>query len=61
MQYWAGFQDDRIDTRHVNTGWGGKGASESRMPMLFISKAEAREQYEDVRKVEVRVVSKARR
>jgi hypothetical protein len=58
MQFWAGFSDDRIDTRYVDTGFGGKGVGETRMPMLFVTKADAKKQYEDVRKVEIRVIGK---
>ena len=58
MQFWAGFQNDRIDTCLVDTGWGGKGASETRMPMLFVTKTEAKKRYEDVRKVEIRVIGR---
>ena len=60
-QYWAGFVDDKIDTREVDIGFGGWGETLQRLPALFVSKHEAKINYQDVRKVEVRVVSKRKR
>lgn len=60
-QFWAGFCDGHIHTDEVDTGFGGKGVTIVRMPKLFTSRTNARREYEDVRKVEVRVVSKRAR
>ena len=57
-QFWAGFSKGKIDTEITDTGWGGLGVAFVRMPMLFTRRADARARYEDVRKVEVRIVSK---
>ncbi len=57
-QFWAGYIEDKIDTREVDTGWGGWGVGKCRLPAIFTSRAEARQQYKDVRKIEVRVVGK---
>jgi hypothetical protein len=58
MQYWAGFVGDRLDTREVDTGFGGWGDHRVRSPAIFTSKEAARKEYQDVRKIEVRVVSR---
>ena len=62
-QFWAGFVDGVLDTREIDTGWGGFGGEinkvgRTRAPMLFTSRKDARNRYSDVRKVEVRVVNK---
>lgn len=58
-QYWAGFAGGKLHTRDVDNGWGGFGMGRMvRTPMLFTARAKALEEYEDVRKVEVRVVSR---
>jgi hypothetical protein len=57
-QFWGGFVNDRLHTGEVDAGFGGFGLSRVRVPMMFTSKANAQAHYEDVRKVEVRVVSK---
>lgn len=51
---WGGFIDGNLDVREIDTGWGGWGQGFIRMPMVFTTRAEARRQYEDVRKVEVK-------
>jgi hypothetical protein len=53
---WAGFSDGAIDIREVDTGFGGFGNETIPVPALFKSKAMARREYEDVRKVEIREV-----
>ena len=57
-QYWAGIVDGKIDTLETDTGWGGWGQTKYRAPAFFTSRTEARARYEEVRKVEVLVVSK---
>jgi hypothetical protein len=57
-QYWAGFSEGRIDTREVDNGFEGWGENKHRAPAIFTSRSEALRHYEDVFKVEVRVVSK---
>lgn len=57
-QFWGGFIDDKLDTREIDTMFGGPGERTVRAPMLFTSRTEARKEYKDVRKVEVRVVSR---
>lgn len=55
--YWAGFIGDRIVIDRRDTGWGGYGNDGFReAPALFVTRREAREQFEDVRKVEIREV-----
>lgn len=55
-QFWGGFCDGKLDMRNVDTGFGGFGREGKRlMPALFPSKALAREQYEDVRRINVNI------
>ena len=62
-QFWGGFVGDKLDTREVDTGWGGFGSGDGkkRMPAIFTSRVKARSEYQDVRKIEVRVVGRAKR
>lgn len=58
MEFWAGFTDDKIHVRRVDTGFGGYGNKETSVPTLFASKADAEKEYRDVRLVEVRIVKR---
>lgn len=53
-QFWGGFLDGKLHTFRTHVG-GLRGRS-YRLPALYTDKAEARRDYDDVRKVEVRVV-----
>ncbi len=57
-KFWAGFTDDKLAIREIDTGFGGFGSGDGkhRAPMLFPSRAAARKEYQDVRPVEVRVI-----
>lgn len=60
-KYWAGFLDGKLDTRDVDTGWGGFGEDGFRvMPAIFTSRKTARQQYEDVREVQINEVAKSK-
>lgn len=62
LHFWGGFVDDKLDKRIIDTGFGGFGADGARrMPALFINRCDARQQYQDVRKVEIRIVSKSKK
>lgn len=51
-QFWGGFVDGKLDVCTVDTGFGGFGKDAFRkVPALFPSRALAKEQYEDVRRV----------
>ena len=50
---WAGFSGGKLHTDVVNDFFGGD--HHSHRPALFLTRREAREQYEDVRKVVVTV------
>ena len=58
-QFWAGIVNEKVDIRGVDNGFGGFGEAKHRAPALFTSRKEARRQYKEVRKVEVRIVSKS--
>lgn len=60
-QFWAGFVDGKVYTEVVTDNWGGDPKNTYRAPMLFTSREQARWRFEDVRKVEVRDVSKKRK
>jgi hypothetical protein len=59
---WAGFSDGRLFFGEMDTGWGGYGSGDGmrRMPSLFTTKREAREQFQDARQVEIRELPKRR-
>lgn len=59
-QFWAGMSDGKIAREIVADGFGSP-SHERRIPALFTTKAQALEQYQDVRKVEVRIISKPKR
>lgn len=50
---WGGFYDGKLDTRQMDTGFGGFGSGDGmrRMPAIFTSRQAARSEYEDVRPV----------
>jgi hypothetical protein len=49
---WGGFCDDRLDLIRINDGFGGENIRF--IPAVFNSRKEARRQYADVRKIELR-------
>lgn len=55
-QLWAGFCDDSVDMRSMDTGFGGFGSGDGvrLIPAIFSSRKAAREQYEDIRRIEIR-------
>jgi hypothetical protein len=56
QKLWGGFIDGKLDVRWVDTGFGGYGSTGFRwMPVLFTSYRAAKEQYEDVRRVDIPV------
>lgn len=58
-QFWGGFVAGKLDIRDVDTGWGGFGNDGKRkMPALFLSRAQAREQYEDVRRIDTSLTAR---
>lgn len=60
-QFWAGFVDGKLDRREVDDGHGGFGCTHHNAPALYLSRELALTRYHDVRKVEVRVVSKPKK
>ncbi len=54
---WGGFCDDRLDCIDVDTGFGKGNFAD--MPAIFRTRKEARERYQDVRRVEIRQTRKA--
>jgi len=59
---WGGFVDGRLDIRNMDTGFGGFGSAHSicRVPAVFASKKRAREEYDDVREVEIATTAEPR-
>ena len=55
-EMWGGFIDGRLDVREVDDGWSGFGSPEARcrMPALFTTRARARLEYTDVRRVKIK-------
>jgi hypothetical protein len=58
-QLWGGFIAGKLDTREMDTGWGGFGSGDGmrRIPAIFTSRTAARKEYQDVRPVEIRELS----
>lgn len=52
---WGGFCDDELEFMYVDTGFGG---SKVKVPAIFKTKAKARREFKDVRRVEIREVEK---
>lgn len=54
MTAWAGFSDGHLVWFEVDDGWGGFGTGRRRYePQIFRTRKEAREQFQDVRKVRI--------
>jgi hypothetical protein len=60
-QFWAGFLNDKLHVRDTDDGQGGWACGHHMAPALYTTRAEARTRYEDVRKVEIRVVGKPKK
>lgn len=56
---WAGFCDGNLHFTMCDDQWGGKNIR--LMPSIFKSKKAAQEQYQDVRRVEIREVRRKRK
>lgn len=52
---WGGFVDGKLDWLNVDMGWGGFGVGLVKAPAIFKSRAAAREKYQDVRRIVVRL------
>lgn len=50
MRLWGGFIEGKLDIQWIDDGFGGE--NRRWVPALFLTNKEARQQYEDVRKVE---------
>lgn len=59
---WAGFEGGEVMQLPVDMGWGGYGTGDFVVaPMLFLTRREARKKFEDVRRVEIREISRKAR
>lgn len=61
---WGGFVKDRLDHQSTHTGFGGWGSTFIDVPAVFCKRKDARAEYQDVRRVEIRETAtrtKARR
>jgi hypothetical protein len=52
--YWCGFMDGKPSLVNIDDKWGG--ANLRVTPAIFLTRKQAREQYCDVRKIELKVV-----
>ncbi len=55
-KFYGGFMNDKLDTTMVDTQWGDAGNGLVVVPAVFVSKAEAKKRYEDVRPVAISTV-----
>lgn len=53
VKAWGGFVDDKLGQQHVVDGYGS-----TRAPSIYLSRASARARWRDVRRVEIREISK---
>lgn len=55
LRLWGGFCGGKLDIREMDTGWGGFGSGDGmrKMPAIFTSRKVARQEYEDVRPIDV--------
>ncbi len=54
VKMWGGFVSGKLDTNLIDNGFGGYGSNRRyTAPAIFRTKSDAREQYEDVRPVEI--------
>lgn len=59
---WAGFSDGKLHAQLVDNGWGGFGNEKHPGLAIFLTRAEAKKQYRDVRKIEIiEVIQKNRK
>ena len=56
IRMWGGFVNDRLHLRNIDTGHGGWGDHLTDAPAIFRRKMDARAEYQDVRRVEIREV-----
>lgn len=54
IKAWGGFSSGRLDMREMDDKWGGE--NKRMVPAIFRNRKEARRQYQDVRRVEIRQV-----
>jgi hypothetical protein len=59
MKLYAGFVDGKMDVRWIDDMWGGM--NKRLAPAIFRIKREARQQYQDVRTIEIKEAPKVRR
>ena len=50
---WGGFTSDKLHADLVDMGFGGFGQSKQASLAVFLTRAEAKKQYQDVRKIEI--------
>jgi hypothetical protein len=50
-KWWGGFSSGKLDMHNVDDGWGGH--NERLAPAIFPNRKAARQQYQDVRRIEV--------
>lgn len=51
--FWAGYIAGKLHCEDIDDGFGGWGQGWTKSPRLFTTRAEARKQFEDVRKVKI--------
>jgi hypothetical protein len=56
IKAWGGFVDDKLNWHLVDTGLGGWGVTYRMMPAVFKTRKDARSEYHDVRRVEIREI-----
>lgn len=53
IKMYGGFVDGKLHVRLVDSGFGGWGKNFSHQPALFLRKADAQKEYQDVRPVSI--------
>lgn len=52
IKAWGGFLNGKLDVREMDDGWGG--GNRRKAFAIFRNRKDAREQYQDVRRIEIR-------
>jgi hypothetical protein len=61
IKAWGGFTDGKLHVRTIDTGFGGWGKDGfGKAHAIFKSRAAARKEYRDVRKIEIRIAVKSK-
>jgi hypothetical protein len=59
IKAWGGFSEGKLHKILIDSGWGGFGQNENPSLAVFLTRAEAKKQYQDVRRIEIKYAIEA--